>query len=65
MLPNPENNIEPIAKLLGVSFGTLYNHSPTGVNSSQPGPAESCRPVSPGPPLRHSTFGDNTQPSLR
>ncbi|QEU89007.1 recombinase family protein [Streptomyces viridosporus T7A] len=28
MLPNPENSIETIAKLLGVSVGTLYNHIP-------------------------------------
>ncbi|MEU8251641.1 recombinase family protein [Nonomuraea sp. NPDC048916] len=26
MLPNPENSIASIAKLLGVSPGTLYNH---------------------------------------
>ncbi len=28
MLPNPENSIETIAALLGVSVGTLYNHVP-------------------------------------
>lgn len=28
MLPNPENSITSIAKLLGVSPGTLYNHVP-------------------------------------
>ncbi|MFD9504945.1 recombinase family protein [Streptomyces sp. NPDC060035] len=28
MLPNPESSIESIAKLLGVSAGTLYNHIP-------------------------------------
>ncbi|MET7870862.1 recombinase family protein [Streptomyces cyaneofuscatus] len=28
MLPNPENCIETIAALLGVSVGTLYNHIP-------------------------------------
>jgi hypothetical protein len=28
MLPNPENSMESIAKLLGVSAGTLYNHIP-------------------------------------
>ncbi|MFE7400301.1 recombinase family protein [Streptomyces sp. NPDC057557] len=28
MLPNPENSIEAIAALLGVSVGTLYNHIP-------------------------------------
>ncbi|WP_348539141.1 recombinase family protein [Streptomyces sp. LBL] len=28
MLPNPENSIESIAKLLGVSAGNLYNHIP-------------------------------------
>jgi hypothetical protein len=28
MLPNPDNSIESIAKLLGVSAGTLYNHIP-------------------------------------
>ncbi|MFJ2863976.1 recombinase family protein [Kitasatospora sp. NPDC087314] len=28
MLPNPANSIETIAKLLGVSVGTLYNHIP-------------------------------------
>lgn len=28
MLPNPENSIETIARLLGVSVGTLYNHIP-------------------------------------
>ncbi|MER6018826.1 recombinase family protein [Streptomyces anulatus] len=28
MLPNPENSIETIATLLGVSVGTLYNHIP-------------------------------------
>lgn len=28
MLPNPENSIETIAALLGVSVGALYNHVP-------------------------------------
>ncbi|MGW0670673.1 recombinase family protein [Streptomyces sp. NPDC002746] len=28
LLPNPENSIETIAALLGVSVGTLYNHVP-------------------------------------
>ncbi|MEU9891137.1 hypothetical protein AB0M95_40470 [Sphaerisporangium sp. NPDC051017] len=28
MLPNPEHSITSIAKLLGVSAGTLYNHIP-------------------------------------
>lgn len=28
MLPNPEHSIATIAKLLGVSPGTLYNHIP-------------------------------------
>ncbi|WP_406300155.1 recombinase family protein [Embleya sp. NBC_00888] len=28
MLPNPENSVQAIAKLLGVSPGTLYNHIP-------------------------------------
>ncbi|MGW0448373.1 hypothetical protein ACWDWV_23705, partial [Streptosporangium sandarakinum] len=28
MLPNPEHSIASIAKLLGVSPGTLYNHIP-------------------------------------
>lgn len=28
MLPNPDNSITTIAKLLGVSPGTLYNHIP-------------------------------------
>ncbi|MFD3788746.1 recombinase family protein [Streptomyces cyaneofuscatus] len=28
LLPNPENSIETIAALLGVSVGTLYNHIP-------------------------------------
>ncbi|MFJ3819450.1 recombinase family protein [Streptomyces sp. NPDC090056] len=28
MLPNPENSIETIAALLGISVGTLYNHIP-------------------------------------
>ncbi|WTZ38844.1 helix-turn-helix domain-containing protein [Streptomyces sp. NBC_01390] len=28
MMPNPENSIETIATLLGVSVGTLYNHIP-------------------------------------
>ncbi|MCA2190601.1 recombinase family protein [Nonomuraea cavernae] len=28
MLPNPENSITSVAKLLGVSPGTLYNHIP-------------------------------------
>ncbi|MFJ9683953.1 hypothetical protein ACIRP2_39065 [Streptomyces sp. NPDC101194] len=28
MLPNPENSIETIAALLGVSVGTLYNYIP-------------------------------------
>jgi len=28
LLPNPENSITTIAKLLGVSSGTLYNHIP-------------------------------------
>ncbi|MFJ9380196.1 recombinase family protein [Streptomyces sp. NPDC101455] len=29
MLPDPENSVEPIVKILGVSVGTLYNHVPT------------------------------------
>lgn len=28
MLPNPANSVESIAKILGVSVGTLYNHIP-------------------------------------
>ena len=28
MLPNPDNSVESIAKILGVSPGTLYNHIP-------------------------------------
>ncbi|MFF2809676.1 hypothetical protein ACFVT2_21385 [Streptomyces sp. NPDC058000] len=28
MLPNPANSIETIARLLGVSIGTLCNHIP-------------------------------------
>ncbi|MFJ7201860.1 MULTISPECIES: recombinase family protein [unclassified Streptomyces] len=28
MLPNPENSVATIAKILGVSVGTLYNHIP-------------------------------------
>ncbi|MGP3921347.1 hypothetical protein [Nonomuraea sp. 10N515B] len=28
MLPNPNNSITSIAKLLGVSAGTLHNHIP-------------------------------------
>lgn len=28
MLPNPHNSVETIARLLGVSVGTLYNHVP-------------------------------------
>jgi len=28
MLPNPDASVTPIAKLLGVSPGTLYNHIP-------------------------------------
>ncbi|MCX4554575.1 recombinase family protein [Streptomyces sp. NBC_01500] len=28
MLPNPENSVASIARLLGVSVGTLYNHIP-------------------------------------
>lgn len=28
LLPNPENSIETIAALLGVSVGTLNNHVP-------------------------------------
>ncbi|MFC9625841.1 hypothetical protein ACFTXM_39750 [Streptomyces sp. NPDC056930] len=28
MLPNPDNIVETIAKLLGVSVGTLYDHIP-------------------------------------
>ena len=28
MLPNPENSVETIAKLLGISVGTLSNHVP-------------------------------------
>lgn len=28
MLPNPDNSIETIAALVGVSVGTLYNHIP-------------------------------------
>ncbi|MEU2389598.1 recombinase family protein [Streptomyces sp. NPDC007369] len=28
MLPNPENSVTTISKVLGVSVGTLYNHVP-------------------------------------
>ena len=28
LLPNPDNSVTSIAKLLGVSPGTLYNHIP-------------------------------------
>jgi DNA invertase Pin-like site-specific DNA recombinase len=28
MLPNPENSLTTIAKILGISVGTLYNHIP-------------------------------------
>lgn len=28
MLPNPDARVTSIAKLLGVSLGTLYNHIP-------------------------------------
>ncbi|MEV4167363.1 recombinase family protein [Nonomuraea dietziae] len=28
LLPNPEHSVTSIAKLLGVSVGTLYNHIP-------------------------------------
>ena len=28
LLPNPANSLDSIAKLLGVSVGTLYNHIP-------------------------------------
>jgi DNA invertase Pin-like site-specific DNA recombinase len=28
LLPNPEHSITSIAKMLGVSLGTLYNHIP-------------------------------------
>lgn len=28
MLPNPENSITSIARMLGISPGTLYNHIP-------------------------------------
>ncbi|MFV2199013.1 ArsR family transcriptional regulator [Nocardiopsis sp. LOL_012] len=28
MLPNPEYSVTSIAKLLGISPGTLYNHIP-------------------------------------
>ncbi|MGH4007895.1 MAG: helix-turn-helix domain-containing protein [Pseudonocardiaceae bacterium] len=28
MLPNPEASVTAIARLLGISPGTLYNHSP-------------------------------------
>ncbi|GAA1914402.1 hypothetical protein GCM10009716_24860 [Streptomyces sodiiphilus] len=27
MLPNPEHSVTAIARLLGVSVGTLYNHT--------------------------------------
>jgi TnpA family transposase len=53
MLPNPENSITTIAKLLGVSPGTLYNHIPdlrqlraAGV-SKQLGATAKQRPVPP------------------
>ncbi|WP_395298785.1 RHS repeat-associated core domain-containing protein [Kitasatospora hibisci] len=38
MLPNPGNSITSIAKILGVSPGTLYNHIPGGITLVRQGP---------------------------
>jgi DNA invertase Pin-like site-specific DNA recombinase len=40
MLPNPDNSIISIAKLLGVSAGTLYNHIPDLPQLRQSGHAQ-------------------------
>jgi hypothetical protein len=48
MLPNPEASVTSIAKLLGVSPGTLYNHIPTYANSAPP-----AEPATNSPPPNH------------
>ena len=52
MLPNPDTSVTAIAKLLGVSPGTLYNHIPdlrelraAGRAADRGGDPETC----PGP----------------
>ncbi|MEU7900164.1 hypothetical protein AB0B45_45945 [Nonomuraea sp. NPDC049152] len=48
MLPNPANSITSIAKLLGVSVGTLYNHIPDLQQLRAPG--QSAALSAPQPP---------------
>jgi transposase-like protein len=45
MLPNPGASVTAIAKLLGVSPGTLYNHIPSLRELRTPGPARTPLPV--------------------
>jgi len=78
MLPNPDNSIESIAKILGVSPGTLYNHIPdlrelrtsrhTTEYDAIPGPdaprspASAARPPDPGPKAARPTFSKIPRP---
>jgi len=45
LLPNPENSITSIAKLLGVSPGTLYNHIPDLRELRQAGATRTALPA--------------------
>ncbi|MEU8108656.1 recombinase family protein [Nonomuraea muscovyensis] len=49
LLPNPEHSITSIARLLGVSPGTLYNHIPDlrELRASRPAALEGGRPSTP------------------
>jgi AcrR family transcriptional regulator len=46
MLPNPEHSVTSIAKLLGVSVGTLYNHIPD-LRELRPATQEPTRIIQP------------------
>ena len=53
MLPNPDASVTSIAKLLGVSPGTLYNHIPDLRELRAAGRARAALPAARTPPLSH------------
>jgi DNA invertase Pin-like site-specific DNA recombinase len=55
MLPNPDASVTAIAKLLGVSPGTLYNHIPDLRELRAAGRARAALPAARTPRLSHPT----------
>jgi DNA invertase Pin-like site-specific DNA recombinase len=47
MLPNPEASVTAIARLLGISPGTLYNHIPTCESYAPPAEPATSSPQQP------------------